>query len=212
MKKKAVMIIIAVIVVIAIVCGIIIGINGGVGAAVSEVKGLFGSSVEVTKDSGKYSESNDTITTESLGDITYDRYVLWTNDTEDGEGVYYPTDSEATTLTVYTEEVDEDALATLEGDNALTYEEVYNILCDNVESGYINLEEISREMITIDDTVDGMTLKFYTNKDSEEGTVYEHWVTLFLYNGKLYYFTLSEPQQISLEIEYNIVITSIVCK
>lgn len=210
MKRKA-GVIIAVIIIILAAIGIFIGVKGGIKPAVNSIKSIFDSSVDISA-TGKYSETNDSLITQELKDITYDRYVLWTNDVEDGEGTYYLTDGQATALTVYTEEVSEDALETLEGDDALTYEEVYGILADNIESGYSNVTETSREMIMVDDKTDAMTIKFYTNKDAgEDSAPYEHWITLFLYKGNLYYFVLAEPQEVSVSIEYNVVITSIIC-
>lgn len=202
--KKKVVIIAAVVVVAVIAVGVGVGIKLGV----------FGGTKEITS-TGKYSESNTSIVTQELKDITYDRYVLWASDGEDGEGVYYLSDGEGTVLTVYTEEVNEEALATLEGENALTYEEVYDILTDNIESGYAGVNETSREMITVSDgSVDAMQAKFTTgyDEDDEDATPYEHWVTFFLYGNNLYYFVLSEPQMVTMEVEYNVVISSIICQ
>ena len=215
-KKKVIIAIVAIVVVIAAALGIFAATQGGINPAINKVKSLFGSDTVEVSNEGRYSEDNDTLTTETLKDITYDRYVLWVNDTEDGEGIYYPSDSESTYLTVTTEEVSDEALETLEGENALTYEDVYGILCDNIEGSYANVEEISREMTTVDSDVDAMLIKFYSNKDEddENTTVYEHWVTVFLYGSNLYYFKVSEPQEVSetLGVEYNVVVTSIICQ
>jgi len=215
MKQKIGIIISIVIAVLAIAFLIFSGVKGGVQPAVDSIKGIFSS--ENKDGNGKYSENNDSLTTETLKDITYDRYVLWANNVEDGEGIYYLTDGQSTTLTVYTEEVGEDALETMEGKDALSYEEVYNILADNIESGYGNVEEVSREMTTVGDgEVEAMTLKFFTNRNSEEenATPYDHWTTFFLYKGNLYYFVLAEPQEVAedTEIKYNVVTTSIICQ
>lgn len=212
--KRIIIIVVAIVAALIIACGVLVIVSGGFSNAFSTVKGWFG--IETIDNSGgTYSASNDSLVTEELGDITYDRYVLWENtiDSDDGTGVYYISSSGSTYLTIYTEEVSEDALETLTGDDALSYEDVYDILADNIESGYSNVTESSREMTTVGGSTDAMTLKFYTDYDSDDtdATPYEHWITYFLYNGNLYYFILAEPQEVTVEIEYNIVITSIIC-
>lgn len=202
--KKKITIIIVVAVVVAVAVGITIGIKTG----------IFSSEKEISS-TGKYSEDNVSLVTQELKDITYDRYVLWSGDGEDGEGVYYISDGTGTTLTVYTEEVSDEALETLEGDDALTYEEVYEILADNIESAYVGAEEISREMTTVSDgNVEAIQVKFYTgyDEDDEDTTPYEHWITFFLYEGNLYYFLLAEPQMVTTQVQYNVVISSIICQ
>lgn len=202
--KKKIVIIAAVAVVVVLAVGVGVGIKLGV----------FDNTKEISS-TGKYSEANVSIVTQELKDITYDRYALWPNTGEDGEGIYYLSDGEGTTLTVYTEEVSEEALETLEGENALTYEEVYEILADNVESGYAGVNETSREMITVNDgSVDAMQIKFTTgyDEDDEDATPYEHWLTFFLYGNNLYYFVLSEPQMVTMQVEYNLVVSSIICQ